>query len=320
MARITTHNRPSLLPSLREGAAMGISLAVWLGVTALCIGFRPEHVVMAVLLAALFIANPHTRRIVVALVPFALFGISYDWMNLLPNYKVNPVDIQGLYDLEKSLFGIAAADGGVLTPNEFFAIHHSSLADVFAGFFYLCWVPVPILFGLWLYFDGQRREYLHFAMVFLFVNLLGFALYYVHPAAPPWYVAAHGFDFIEGTPGEVAGLGRFDELTGLGIFNSLYARNANVFAAMPSLHSAYMLIAFIYSLRAKCPVWMRIVCGTICVGIWFTAVYSSHHYILDVLGGIGVTLAGYFIFEYLLMSIPAFSRFTDRYAAYISND
>lgn len=316
----TAYNRSSLLPSLRESVAMGISLAVWLGVTALCIGFRPEHVVMAVLLAALFIANPHTRRIVVALVPFALFGISYDWMNLLPNYKVNPVDIQGLYEMEKSLFGIAASDGGLMTPNEFFAIHHSAVADALAGFFYLCWVPVPILFGLWLYFDGQRSEYLHFAMVFLFVNLLGFALYYIHPAAPPWYVASHGFDFIEGTPGEVAGLGRFDELTGLGIFNSLYARNANVFAAMPSLHSAYMLIAFIYSLRARCPLWMRIACAGICAGIWFTAVYSSHHYILDVLGGIGVTLAGYLIFEYLLMAIPAFSRFTDRYAAYISND
>ena len=313
-----THTQASRLPSLREGIIMAVSLAVWLGVTALCIGFRPEHLVMAALLAALYIANPATRRMGVALVPIALFGISYDWMNLLPNYKVNPVDIQGLYEAEKSLFGITMASAEVLTPNEFFAINHSAVMDILAGFFYLCWVPVPILFGLWLYFDGQRREYLHFAMVFLFVNLLGFALYYVHPAAPPWYVASHGFGFIEGTPGEVAGLGRFDELTGLGIFHGLYARNANVFAAMPSLHSAYMLIAFIYSLRARCPMWMRIACAVICLGIWFTAVYSSHHYILDVLGGIGVTLAGYIIFEYGLMAIRAFRRFTDRYAEYIS--
>jgi len=306
------------MPDKRETCTMVMCLAVWLLVTALCIGFRPEHTFMAILIAALFVASPATRRIVVALIPFALFGISYDWMNLLPNYEVNPVDIRGLYETEKSLFGIATSEATVLTPNEFFAIHNAPWMDFLAGLFYLCWVPVPIMFGLWLYFNRQRSEYLHFAMVFLFVNLLGFALYYVHPAAPPWYVASHGFGFIEGIPGEVAGLGRFDSMTGLGIFHGLYARNANVFAAMPSLHSAYMLIAFIYSLRAKCPLWMRMACAVICLGIWFTAVYTSHHYILDVIGGISVTLLGYLLFEYGLMKICPFVNFVKRYTAYIS--
>ena len=305
-------------PALNEAVTMAVCLAGWLLVTGLFIGFRPEHSVMAIAIAALFFIDPATRRVTVALIPFFLFGISYDWMNMLPNYQVNPVDIQGLYETEKSIFGITVAEGMRLTPNEFFAVHHSAPVDILAGFFYLCWVPVPIIFGLWLYFKGQRGEYLHFAIVFLFVNLLGFAIYYIHPAAPPWYVASHGFDFIEGTPGDVAGLGRFDELTGLGIFDALYGRNANVFAAMPSLHSAYMLIAFIYSLRARCPLWMRIACGLICAGIWFTAVYSSHHYILDVLAGIGVTLLGYLIFEYVLMQLPSFKRFIHKYTLYIS--
>lgn len=305
-------------PTRREGIIMVVCLAAWLAVTALFIGFRPEHVAMALLIAALFFANAATRRITVALTPFFLFGISYDWMNLLPNFEVNPVDIQGLYETEKSFFGITVGTAEVLTPNEFFALHTSIVADLLAGFFYLCWVPVPILFGLWLYFKGQRTVYLHFALVFLLVNWLGFAGYYIHPAAPPWYVASHGFDFLQGTPGEVAGLGRFDQITGLGIFHGLYERNANVFAAMPSLHSAYMLVAFIYSLRAKTPLWMKITCAVICVGIWFTAVYTSHHYILDVLGGIAVTLLGFVLFEYVLMKIPAFARFIARYADYIS--
>ena len=103
--------------------------------------------------------------------------------------------------------------------------------------------------------------------MFLLVNLIGFAVYYIHPAAPPWYVASHGFDFIVGTPGEVAGLGKWDEMTGLGIFHGLYSRNANVFAAMPSLHAAYMLIALLYSLKARCPGWMRALFAFICLGI-----------------------------------------------------
>lgn len=302
----------------RDVVVMIACLALWLVVTGMCIGFRPEHPVMAAIIAVLFLATPSTRRLVVALIPFAIFGISYDWMNILPNYKVNPVDIEGLYSTEKSLFGITVGEAMTLTPNEFFAIHHSAWMDLLAGFFYLCWVPVPILFGLWLFWKGQSNVYVRFALMFLMVNLVGFALYYVHPAAPPWYVASHGFGFIEGTPGEVAGLGRFDELTSLGIFHGLYARNANVFAAMPSLHSAYMLVAFLYALKARCPLAMKIAWGVICVGIWFTAVYTSHHYILDVMGGIAETLACYVVFEYGLMRWRAFARFIDRYAAYIS--
>lgn len=311
--------KPSLFPAkpLSHNLWMLAGLVVWLAVTIVGIGFRPEHAFLAALLAGMFAASGPSRRLVVALLPFFIFGISYDWMNLLPNYEVNAVDIRNLYENEKALFGISTA-AGVVTPNEFFAVHHCPTMDFMAGFFYLCWVPVPILFGIYLYFNGQRSEYLHFAIVFLLVNLLGFAGYYIHPAAPPWYVASHGFDFIAGTHGETAGLGRFDAMTGLTIFNGLYARNANVFAAMPSLHSAYMLIAFFYTLRARTPLWMKIAAAAICLGIWFTAVYSSHHYILDVLGGIGVTILGYLLFEYGLMRIPAFGRFIGRYTNYIS--
>ena len=157
----------------------------------------------------------------------------------------------------------------MLTPNEFFALHTNRFLDILGGVFYLCWVPVPIAFGLWLYFRHRESEYLHFSLVFLFVNFIGFAGYYIHPAAPPWYVAKYGFDFIAGTPGDVAGLGGFDEFTGLGIFNGLYGRNSNVFAAVPSLHSAYTLVAFIYSLRGRNPLWIRIALGVITLGIWF---------------------------------------------------
>ncbi len=125
-------------------------------------------------------------------------------------------------------------------------------------------------------------------------------------------------DGIPGTHGETAGLGRWDEMMGVGIFDGLYSRNSNVFAALPSLHAAYMLIAFIYSLRARCGVWLRVLFAVICLGIWFTAVYTSHHYIIDVLAGIGVTIVGWLIFEQGLMRIGAFGRFINAYKNYIA--
>ena len=307
------------LPKLREAVACIVALAVWLTVTALFIGFRPEHMFLAVLIAVLFFIAPSTRRLVVALIPFALFGISYDWMNLLPNYEVNPVDVGGLYETEKSLFGVSC-NGTLMTPNEFFAVTNHPVFDFLAGVFYLCWVPLPIFYGLWVYFSGKGFDYLRFALVFLLVNLIGFAGYYIHPAAPPWYVALHGFEAVPGTPGDVAGLGRFDEMTGLTVFHSLYARNANVFAAMPSLHSAYTFVAFIYSFIIRSNYIWKWILGIVTGGIWFTAVYTSHHYILDVCGGIICSFIAVAIFECLLMRMPAFCHWLRRYASYISPD
>lgn len=305
------------MPNSKESLIAICALAVWLGVTAMCVGFRPEHLWLGLLLAALFFACGATRRLMVALMPFIIFGISYDWMNIVHNYEVNPVDIRGINDAERAIFGIATSQG-TLTPNEFFALLTHPLLDLLGGIFYLCWVPVPIIVGLWLYFKGQERAYLHFAIVFLLVNLLGFAGYYIHPAAPPWYVANYGFDFHLGTPGDTAGLGAFDRMTGLGIFQGLYGRNSNVFAAVPSLHSAYTLVAFIYAMRSRTPLWMRAALAVVTLGIWFTAVYTSHHYIIDVLLGIATALLGTLLFERLIAPIPPVARFLRRYAAYIT--
>ena len=238
-------------------------------------------------------------------------------MRVYPNFRVNPIDVQGLYEAEKSLFGFLSG-GELLIPCEYFALHHAAVADLFAGIFYLCWVPVPIAFGVWLYFTGRRKLYLKFALVFLLVNLLGFCGYYIHPAAPPWYAMNYGFEAQLGTPGNVAGLGRFDELLGCTIFEGIYGRNANVFAAVPSLHAAYMVVATAYAVMGRCSRWLVALFAFIMVGIWWTAVYSGHHYLIDVLLGISCALLGILLFEQMLMRIAPFKRFIDRYSHYIS--
>ncbi len=303
-------------PSKKETVTVLGVTAVFIALTAICVGLRPEHVFMSALFLILFFASRATRKLAVALLPFILFGISYDWMRVYPNYQVNPIDVEGLYNLEKSWFGIRE-NGAVLIPSEYFALHHWQAADFLAGLFYLCWVPVPIAFGIWLYLVKDRRLYLRYSMVFLFVNLIGFAGYYIHPAAPPWYAINYGFDAVLNTPGNTGGLARFDELTGLSIFQSIYGRNANVFAAVPSLHAAYMVVALVYALIKKCRTWVIILFATIMLGIWWTAVYTSHHYIIDVSLGILCALAGILIFEKVLMKTGWFRRFFHNYYQYI---
>lgn len=306
----------NFLPPARETLSVLVVSALFLLLTGVFVGIRPEHFLMVELFLLLFFAGKTTRKLAVALLPFVIFGVSYDWMRVWPNYEVNPIDVRGLYEAEKSLFGIHI-DGQTLIPCEYFALHHCSVADFMAGIFYLCWVPVPIAFGLWLYLKGKRDLYLRFSMVFLLVNLIGFAGYYIHPAAPPWYVMNYGFDPILSTPGNVAGLGRFDELLGITVFEGIYGRNANVFAAVPSLHAAYMVVALAYAIMGRCRRWLIAVFAFIMVGIWWTAVYSGHHYLIDVSLGIGCALLGILVFEQGLMRWGAFRRFFGKYTGYI---
>ena len=304
------------LPSRNEILTVVVIAIIFIAITTVFVGLRPEHLLIVSIFLILFFAGKSTRKLAVGLLPFFIFGISYDWMRVYPNYEVNPIDVRNLYDLEKFLFGIEE-NGTLLIPCEYFALYHSVIADILAGFFYLCWVPVPIAFGLWLYLKKDRRLYLRFSIVFLLVNLIGFAGYYIHPAAPPWYAINYGFEAILNTPGNTAALGRFDELVGLPIFDSLYSRNSNVFAAIPSLHAAYMVVAFYYALVKKCHPAIITIFAVLMCGIWFTAVYSSHHYIIDVLLGITCALLGILFFEKGLMKWGAFKRFFERYSKYI---
>ena len=72
-----------------------------------------------------------------------------------------------------------------------------------------------------------------------FTTSLGFVLYITCPAAPPWYYLDHGDNVDLAAKGDPAGLARFDELTGLPIYATMYSQNQNVFAAMPSMHAAF---------------------------------------------------------------------------------
>ncbi|MFT3827551.1 MAG: phosphatase PAP2 family protein [Chitinophagaceae bacterium] len=270
-----------------------VSIA-YLLLSALLIGFKPDQVFLVVIFNALYYISPGTRAFITGFSIFIIYWIIYDYMKAFPNYRYSTVHIGDLYNAEKSIFGIHY-NGELLTPNEWWLHHTSSFLDVLTGLFYLCWVPVPLLFATFLFFRNRRMFYL-FCLTFLFVNLLGFVVYYIYPAAPPWYVQEHGFDFIPGTPGNTAGLHRFDDYFGVSIFRSLYAKGSNVFAAMPSLHSAYPAIVLYYGIKSRLG-WFNIVFATITVGIWFAAVYTSHHYVLDVLAGIATAAIGIFLFE-----------------------
>lgn len=275
---------------------LGIS-ALYLIVSYFLVGFKTDQLVLIAIFNTLYYLTATTRKFIIGFSIFIVYWIIYDYMKAFPNYNYNTVHIQDLYNFEKRIFGIEQ-NGKLLTPNEYWLLHTNSFLDVITGFFYLMWVPVPLAFAAFLFFTNKKRNFLNFLLTFVWVNLLGFVVYYLYPAAPPWYVQQHGFDFIAGTPGNTAGLIRFDNFFGIELFKSIYSKGSNVFAAMPSLHSAYPLIVVYYGAKGKFRK-ANVFFITVMIGIWFAAVYTSHHYLADVLAGITTAIIGIFSFNWL---------------------
>lgn len=279
----------------------GTLSVAYLLLSSFLIGFKSEQLILVALFNTLYYLSPATRKFITGFSIFMIFWIIFDYMKAFPNYHYNTVHIESLYQAEKKLFGIWQ-DGRLLTPNEYWSLHRYTLLDIVAGIFYLCWVPVPLAFAGFLFFK-DRRQFLYFSLSFLLVNLIGFAFYYIYPAAPPWYVQQYGFGFIPGTPGNTAGLAAFDRIFHVGIFKALYAKSSNVFAAMPSLHAAYPLIVLYYGIKNKLGA-VNLLFVLVMAGIWFSAVYSGHHYVLDVLAGIACSVTGIFLFKWLSEKQP----------------
>jgi len=273
-----------------------ISIA-YLLLSSFLIGFKSNQIILVLIFNVCFYASMITRKFILGFSIFIVYWILFDYMKAFPNYLYHSVSIEHLYRLEKSIFGIHFS-GKVVTPNEYWLLNSRPVMDVIGGFFYLMWIPVPLAFAAYLFFR-DRKQFLLFSLTFVLVNLLGFVIYYLYPAAPPWYVQLHGFKFIAHTPGNTAGLARFDKFFNAAIFKSIYSNGSNVFAAMPSLHSSYPVIVLYYGLKNRLGL-MNILFAVVMFGIWFTAVYTSHHYVLDVLAGILCAATGITLFNWLL--------------------
>ena len=156
-----------------------------------------------------YYASWYSRKFILGFSIFIIYWILYDYMKAFPNYLYHAVSIESLYNLEKSIFGINL-NGTLVTPNEYWLVNSNTITDICCGIFYLLWIPVPLAFAAYLFYFN-RRQFLIFFFHLSFGQLLGFIVYYLYPAAPPWYVQLHGFEFFANTPGNTGGLIRFDQ-------------------------------------------------------------------------------------------------------------
>jgi membrane-associated phospholipid phosphatase len=261
------------------------ALPLGLVLTHATVGLRPEHLALFALLLALTWAGAGPRRFLAAHVPFALAGLIYDLSRLVFSRR-SSVHVGDLWAAERAVFGLDTEAGRVALIDLVSSRSHPAL-DLLCGAVYLLYIAQVFVTTTFLFFrDAPRATRL--AWGFVAANLIGWTVWLIFPAAPPWYVDHYGLGPVVLTAAsDPAGASRFDALVGAPIFASYYARSANVFGAMPSLHVAYAtlpaLVAWPTGVR-----WLRALTVSWALMMAFTAVYFRHHYILDVLAGVAV--------------------------------
>lgn len=290
---------------IKWGLLLSILYWLWFG---LIVSVDTMAVAFYILTIALYFGTETTRKLGVCFTPLFIYLICYSSLKILHNYNPFPIHNKGLYDLEVKLFGVHI-DGMKVSLCEFFNQHINLLSDIISGTFYITWAPFPILFGLWAFFKKRRQLVFNFWLAFLIINIFGFIIYIVLPAAPPWYYLKYGADIIQDLGGEAAGLARFDKLIGFGLYDGMYSQGTNTFGALPSMHAAFPMVLSYYSFKYNNKILSTIfLLSMIC--IWFGAIYSNHHYVIDVLMGMSCAIIGIFLTELLVIGKFAPSWYT----------
>jgi membrane-associated phospholipid phosphatase len=175
------------------------------------------------------------------------------------------------------------------------ATFNTTLLDLFA------WLPygiihfsAPFVVALLIFLLGPPTGLQSFGFAFGYMNLLGVMTQILFPAAPPWYKLSHGLEpanyLMSGSPG---GLGRIDAILGVDMYTSNFSNAPVVFGAFPSLHSGMSVMdaLFLCWLFPK----YKVVWWAYAVWLWWSTMYLTHHYFIDLIGG---AVLSYVVFTY----------------------
>jgi membrane-associated phospholipid phosphatase len=156
-----------------------------------------------------------------------------------------------------------------------FGLQHPALLEV-ANVFYLAGhLPVLIAVAVWLYWK-HRRAYVVIRDAFLISAAIGLSVYVLFPVAPPRYL-----------PGFVDTL----SASGLNLDGSAVGLLYNPYAAMPSLHVGWALLAGIALVWRARAWWLRAAGAALPVVMTLVVLMTGNHFLFDVLAGVLVALS-----------------------------
>ncbi len=161
-------------------------------------------------------------------------------------------------------------------PMNHWLVHHDWLSDVLSGYYVVMHLGMTALTLVVLWVNGPR--YRHHRDVLLMSSLIGLAVYWVYPTAPPRLIAAGFHDTVAST---------------LPFAYKVETARANLYAAVPSLHMAWALWVAIALWSITTRWWLRVLEALHPLATAVTVLATGNHYTIDLLAGIALTLAGY---------------------------
>ncbi|MEU7902022.1 phosphatase PAP2 family protein [Actinoplanes sp. NPDC049118] len=134
---------------------------------------------------------------------------------------------------------------------------------------------------LWL---RWREQWGRFMRRWFTLSVAGLITYFLYPAAPPWWAYKYGFlpEHVERI--STSGWNAIGLHSAGNTLNALQVEASNPVAAMPSLHTAYALMAVVFFLPMVAKRWWPLLLAYP-LAMTFTLVYSGEHYVIDVLVG-----------------------------------
>lgn len=159
-------------------------------------------------------------------------------------------------------------------PIQHFTLHHERLMQLANNFYLYAHLPVLIGVAVWLYI-ARPWAYPWFRNAFLISALFGLSIYVLLPVAPPRFM-----------PGFVDTMA----LYGFNVDGSAAGPLYNPYAAMPSLHVGWSLLAGIAMFACARSWWLKAAGIALPLMMTMSVIMTGNHYLLDAVAGAMVIL------------------------------
>ncbi|KID62488.1 aureobasidin resistance protein Aur1, partial [Metarhizium hybridum] len=171
--------------------------------------------------------------------------------------------------------------------------HKHAILDI------LAWLPygiihfgAPAVCSLLMFIFAAPGTTPVFARTFGWMSILGVTIQLMFPCTPPWYENEHGLvPAMYGMEGSPAGLARVDKIFNIDLYTTNFTNAPLPFGAFPSLHGGYAVLEALF--MSHCFPQFRMFFIGYVGWIWWSTMYLSHHYAIDLVGG-GLIAVGFF--------------------------